>query len=354
MDETIKKVAKTKSTSTKKKEVDGTIKMKDIPPSPEVMEQPKYAKIRSIDEANDLLVAWSSENKEMTDFPDYVLDSLMKNESIFGNANEYHNLACEFARKSLYRHAEMVAELGVLRYKFDIDLLSDIVRFASQSQNWEQAKKAHNRLNTIDYKKWTWRAFTFVIDYLLDSMESTDVDEKAIIREVMQLISEYKKKLDERAWVAEADLHLKNGERSEAIVALKDGVEKVPVAPQCCTKLSDMLLEDGMYEEVIKYTAIGIRATAQEQPSSSNGYLFYASALAKDAMIHKEELEYSNKSSSYSDKGFKNKTAVNSALLDYQIAKQLLQGRPIYLANIMQREIILESKSGENRAEKRF
>ena len=103
-----------------------------------------------------------------------------------------------------------------------------------------------------------------------------------------------------------------------------------------------MLLEDGAYEDVIKFSSMGIRGTAQDQPSASNGYLLYASALAKDALIHKEALESNGE---IKNKGYNNLDAVRDALTDYRIAMALLN-KPIYVQNIRQREVILRAKSG--------
>lgn len=314
-------------------------------PTQEEFEKSKYSSIRSVDDAEKRLSSWDPNNKSTEDFPNYVVDCFDKDSNIFGTSSEYHNLSSEFARKSLYKHAEIIAGKGASKYKYNVDLLADIVKFGSQCQDWEHCRDAYERLLSIEYKKWSWRTFTFVIDYLFDKMELSDQDEATSINEIEKLIANYKKLNDERAWVAEADLFLKQGKRKAAIESLKNGVKKVAVAPQCCIKLSDLLLEDGEYKEVIKYSAIGIRGTAQDQPSASNGFLLYASALAKDALIHKEEIENINKETPDTGKGVHNLIAVKDALMDYRIAKQLLQGRTIFLSNITQREIILKVKS---------
>ena len=321
----------------------------------------KYKPIQSISDAEQRLINWNPDVESSADFPNFIINSLMDSIDkdkpdkpvIIGNSSQFHNLSSEFARKGLYKHAEQVAAIGVRRYKYNADLLADIVKFGADSQEWDACKKAYDRLCSIDFKKWTWRCFTFSIDYLLNYMEVSEPDEaETISTEIKGLISAYKELKDERAWVAEANLLLAEGLRSEAIASLKEGVENVAVSPQCCLKLADLLLEDGEYAEVIDYSAIGIRATAQDQPSASTAYLLYISALAKDALIHQEaqKLQVQKSEGINTDDhnlGFYNLTAVKDALLDYDTAKQLFrETRPIYVNNIIQREIILKAKSG--------
>lgn len=307
-----------------------------------------YPVIHSVAEAEKLLSEWDPTDERTESLPTFILNSISTEEQskhIFGDSSDYHNLASEFARKGLYKHAETIAISGASKYYYNVDLLADIIKYGAQSQDWDASRKAYERLCKIDKKRWTWRCFTFSIDYFLDYLETvqeciSDTD----IQEVNQLIESYKVLKDERAWVADADLLLSAGKRDDAINTLKTAISTVAVAPQCCLKLSDLLLEDGFYSEVIKYAAIGLRATAQEQPSASNAYLLYISALAKDALIHQEALEASD--NCINNKGFANSDAVKSALLDYDTAKQLFHNRPIYVTNIRQREMILVSKSG--------
>ena len=317
-----------------------------------------YKPIQSVSSAEQRLMEWDSNDEKNASFPDFIVKSLQESIKetalsegiiIIGDADDYHNLASEFARQDLYKHAELVAKIGVNKYKYNADLLADIVKFGSQSQDWATCEKAYQRLCDIDFGKWTWRSFTFAIDYLLDLAQTLEPSKQQDNnKRIEALIQAYKQTKDERAWVADAKFLFTEGKKDAAIASLKDGVRKVPVSSQCCLKLSEYLLENGDYEGVIKYTAIGIRATAQEQPSASTAYLFYLSALAKDALINQENQKSNGQSSDNCDKGFHNLEAVSEALLDYKIARQIFSTKQqrTYLSNIKQREIILRIKSG--------
>ncbi len=311
-----------------------------------------FKALRSISDAEKRLTDWDPDDNS-EDLPTFIINSISNGEKqselrIIGNSSQYHNLASEFARKSLYRYAAEVARIGVIQYKYNVDLLADLIKYSSQYQAWDASKKAYDRLREISFEKWTWRCFTFSIDYLFDLIEVSELDQtNTIIKEIELLIAAFKNLKDERAWVAEADLNLKKGKRKQAIASLKNGIKNVVVSPQCCIKLGDLLLEDGIYDEVVKYASIGIRATAQDQPTASVAYLFYISALAKDARIHKEAQEEKMASCDSDGIGFQNISAVKDALLDYSTAKRLFMGtRNTYQNNIDQRVSILKAKSG--------
>ncbi|WP_336595683.1 hypothetical protein [Bacteroides acidifaciens] len=303
----------------------------------------------SISEANRELEKWTPNITEDQELPQKILNAIEADTegTICGSADDYHNLASEYARKGFYAMAATIAVAGASRYTYNIDLLADIIKYSCDSQRWNNCKKAYERLCTMNKKLWNWRAFTFSINYLIDRCST----EELLVREVtyneaLALSKEYKESSlqDERAWVAEAELFLMENEVEKAIQTLVDGVAQVGVAPQCCVKLSDIYLKRGEYENVIKYSAIGARATAQEQPSASIAYLYYVSALAKDALIHQAAREQDNGTVD----GFCNHDAVNDALIDYEIAEKifLIKHQSSYLQTIRARRIILQKKSG--------
>ncbi len=286
--------------------------------------------MRSKDVAEHILACLEADSKRL------------EGRTIFGSADEYHNLASEFGRRRLYNGAEIIATYGVALYKFNVDLLADIVKFGSQAQDWESCRKAFERLIAINRKQWNWRTFSFVIDYLMCLFDVTPEGERNDVeKNIITLVKEYKKLNDERAWLAESEYYLYKGCREKAMFTLKDAIKKVKVVPSVCLKLADLLLESGEYEEVIEIAAAGIRSSAQDQPSVNTGYLVYVSALAKDALIHEEDLHSEGQSNS----GFRNKEKVAAALKEYGIAQRLLN-RKVYLDNIRQRVLILEQKSG--------
>lgn len=309
-------------------------------------QKPSFPPIASIADAENRMELVGN-----SDIAEFILQSIEDDDrnpegrSIFGSADEYHNLASEYARRRLYNGAESVAAFGAALYKFNVDLLADIVKYGSQAQDWDNCRKAYDRLQEIEKKKWNWRTFTFAIDYLISLLDVSDMATSVNLgKEITNLVKDFKKLNDERAWLAEADYLLYTGDRKKAIIALKDAIAKVKVVPSVCLKLADLLLEDGEYDDVIETAAKGIRSSAQDQPSVNTGYLVYISALAKDAIIHNEALQYGGDP----NRGFNNLSMVEAALTDYEIAERLLNRR-VYLDNIRQRVLILSFKSGLNK-----
>ena len=154
----------------------------------------------------------------------------------------------------------------------------------------------------------------------------TDID--ALIEDFMKFFP-----FDERPYLAKADIHIMLADAESAINALIEGAEKIKVAPRCCLRYADIMLERGEYSEVIKYAQKGMRASMQEQEVVSTGYLYYISGLAKDALAHKENGLDVN--------------SVESILTDYRIAYRILEpDKTTYRGIIEKRVTILEIESG--------
>ena len=215
---------------------------------------------------------------------DYLRDNKDK---IRGSETAYHNLSVEFERQNCPSFAADVAAIGVTVYPMSTDLLPAMISYAQSSGNIEYCEKGLAKLKEIPRKYWTWRTFTFVVDYYKDNLASLDNPKKyeESLAAAKENISEFKQYIphEERAYVAEAEMYLHQNEYQNAINALIDGVSHVSVAPQCCMKLADLYLQIGEYKKVEEYARKGILASTQDQPTVSIGYLYYLFALSLDA-----------------------------------------------------------------------
>ncbi len=207
--------------------------------------------------------------------------------AISGSETAYHNLSVEFAKQNCTPCAADVAALGIRRYPMSIDLLPSMIKYAQESGNADYCTRGIDKLREIPREYWTWRTFTFVIDYYKDSLCSAkSIEEyRQNVKAAQEIIAEFKHYIphDEHAYVAEAEIFLQQNDYDQAMQALENGVHAVEVAPQCCLKLADLYLEKGQYAQVEKYARKGILAASQEQPSVSVGYLYYLLALSLDA-----------------------------------------------------------------------
>lgn len=312
--------------------------------------------IQSIRDIHNRLSKFSGDTNSTSDFADKLYNVLIDcKDTILGSDHDYHNLSVEFSRKNCPLYALSVAKLGAQQYQFSTTLLADIILYGQQACAFDDCNKALERLCQIPYKYWEWRSFVFSIDYLKDSLswvESVDIYERNLAQ-AFELIEKLKNNIpfEERAFVAEAEIYILSSDTLKAAEVLEQAIASIQVAPQCCMKLADIYLELGKYKDTIRIAAIGIRATAQEQPSTSIPYFYYLSALAKDALIHKYALEHENDKN-----GFGNEDIIRDALIDYQIAHELFSTQrrhEEFIQTIQMRRRILEIKAGfvENQAD---
>lgn len=227
------------------------------------------------------------------DLYDYIQEnytnwkSCVSTDRIQGSEIDYHNLTVEFSRQNCEPFAAAVATIGVDVYPMSTELLADVIKYSQEIGDSKSCQIGIDNLTKIDRKYWKWRTFVFVIDFLKDSLSSSaSIEEfESNLNKAKELIEDFKKFIphDERAYVAEAELYQNQSDYQRAITSLKEGIEKVAVAPQCCMKLADMYLELGEYDNVEEYARKGTLAVSQDQPTVSVGYLYYLLALAMDA-----------------------------------------------------------------------
>ena len=263
---------------------------------------------------------------------------------ILGSENDYHNLSVEFDRQNCTPFAAGIATIGCKFYPMSTDLLADTIKYSQLIGDTECCKRGLELLDKIDRKYWNWRTFTFVIDFLKDTLSSATSMEQfeANLTKAKQYIKDFKTYIpyDERSFVSEAELYEKQNNRNEMIKILEEGIKNVGVAPQCCMKLANAYLELGEYEKVYQYAQKGIIAATQDQPTVSMGYLYYLSALAMDAIRIKAKQE--GKSIDTND--------IQNILISYQTADKLFinEGRMdvAYRSAIRAKLIILGMESG--------
>ncbi len=242
--------------------------------------------IPSIEKASDILVqAISSEDygtvKE-------ILDYVTNDSEIAGSAASFHNAATNLARIDSFNYATKLLEVGIKRYSKDTDLLADIIKYGSKCKSIKDVYVYYKRLQMIRKRFWTWRAYVFSVDYLMEYIQYTETedDEKVIQKEILSILDEYKRAFpaDERAYVAESEYYESMHDREKQIAALREGMEKVIVCCQCALKYADYLFEMGKYEEAIPVAqkAVDIR---EDQPSISLGYAYYILAMSKEAVL---------------------------------------------------------------------
>lgn len=267
-----------------------------------------------------------------------VSQIVLSDDSIVGDNADYHNLAATYARLDDYMSAFEIVAKGLKQFPYDVDLLADAIKYGSKCGKVTESKEHLNTLLSRPFTFWNWRTFTFVIDFYLLSIswENPDTIEETL-QEALKIAQQYQTlaPTEERGFVAEAEIYLANSDVKSAINVLKCAIyeHQEILTPQCCLKYADILAEQGEFEKVIEVCTQGLIVTAQDQPTARTGYFCYLSALAKDALIHR-------------DNAFKDENRLLDVYTDYKVAYNLLKSTKGYIENIHDRTEILSAKSG--------
>ena len=97
---------------------------------------------------------------------------------LVGDADDYHNFSVAVLKEfDDYRVALDIVEMGLEAYPKNADLLGDAIKYAVNCGQRDRATKYYDELIWIDKSVWTWRSFSFSIDYLLNSHLAGDNDD---------------------------------------------------------------------------------------------------------------------------------------------------------------------------------
>ena len=235
---------------------------------------------------------WNSDNKpdniaELT--KRYVEKVITKTSDLRGDENDYHNLAAECARHSLYAMACEICEAGLVFFPQNIDLLSDWIQYGTATGNIDAAViEPLNRLLAIDKTHWSWRAFDFTVDYYIAAGMFEEAENLA---DDFVLYCPY----EERAYYCQAEVYQKRYAKEEGIhktiIALQTAMDKNLNCPLCENKLADVLSDCGRLDEALVAANRAIQELAQEQPSVNYGYVIYRRALILDRMAYKAQAD---------------------------------------------------------------
>lgn len=219
--------------------------------------------------------------------------------NLSGTADEFHNAAVDLTRSNMFRYAYSLVEVGIIRYPYNTDLLSDALLYGSRCHvPAESLEKHYRELQAVDKRFWTWRAYHFSAEYLMAKLPALKGDEQAQKEsEILSIIQEFKKHFDylddqsdrEKAYLIEFKFWISKGDTKKAEAALKAATDEVlpDKCPQCALKYADRMFELGRYEEVIPYAeqAMGIM---EDQHSISYGYTYYILAMSLEWVARRD------------------------------------------------------------------
>ena len=202
------------------------------------------------------------------------------------DADDYHNSAVDRARRGKKREAAQLCMDGLKKFPLNVDLLADTIMYSSEAGDLENAAQHYAILKaSVPFRRWNWRAFSFAMDYLLDTDPIGNEEDCRLI------VENYKRYLpfEEKASMAESKLEAALGNVDDSMKVLVEAIRTHTNASQCALRLADMQMERGLFEDVLNTANYGIAASAETQPSISIPYLYFIRALAKDHLLHRKE-----------------------------------------------------------------
>ena len=212
--------------------------------------------------------------------------------SLSGTSDGFHNAAVRLTQDGMYAYAYDLIKIGIMRNPHNTDLLSDALMYGSRcNAGVEELKGWYDQLMQVNKRFWTWRAYQFAFDYLMDLLPyKSGEDLKGIESEIETLIKDFKGHFTflhdqsdcEKVYMMEYEFYISKGELESAENALQEATESLKnKCAQCAMHYADHLFERGKYREVIGYAKQAV-TIKEDQPSISKGYTYYILAMSQE------------------------------------------------------------------------
>lgn len=236
-----------------------------------------------------------------------LVNQFVSTDLINADADDFHNISVELSRRDENILAIKIIEVGLKNFPWNTDLLADYIQFGTSictsriqdvsvgyDKIQQEVKECYNKIMQIPQVRWTWRAFCFSIDYLVDFLSKRESPEK--VDEYLNTAYELAKSFVEQYASDESYVSLskvikeKEGPKAELTV-LEEALNSkdLRVAPKCAMRFAERLFTNGEYEKSLKTAQRGIRDSVQTQKKVSLGYLYLLSGLSKLSLIEREE-----------------------------------------------------------------
>lgn len=242
-----------------------------------------------------MVKAYSDADFEQVKNIENSLHSKELSEKISGTSDEFHNAAVALTRAGMFYQAYNLILTGLERAPKNTDLLSDALKYGMHCHVDPTALDGLcGHLNRINKRFWSWRAYQFCFDYLMERLPYCETDEELNKKEseIRNLIAEFKAHIDyladysdsEKAYMMDYEFHMSKGDAKGATAALLEAINHDKLknkCAQCALKMADYCFEHGDYSEVIPYAerAVSIK---EDQQSINLGYTYYILAMSRE------------------------------------------------------------------------
>lgn len=189
-----------------------------------------------------------AQKEVLSDMLDALLDA---EEQLTGEADDFHNFAVTVSRVvSDNKNAYAIVREGLKIHNVNTDLLADALMYGANAGEKEACENWYKVLLGVEKSRWTWRAFSFTITYLLNLYASSE-SSVATLENILDLAKEYQAYSpdDENAWISLCRVYDRTNQRAKGIEVLKDAIEKFRSCPKCWLRYADEMVDEGKYEE---------------------------------------------------------------------------------------------------------
>lgn len=264
-----------------------------------------------------------------------LAENFLNQSQITGSPNEFHNLSVNYSRKDDYINSCRILEKALEIYPNHTDLLADYLNSGINCPRTVKLDAVYNRLQKIPKMRWTWRSFSFSIDFMLYlATNLNNVDElNEIKRNALTLAEEYQNYFPdlEDVFICKYSIYLFFNDQKMAEKSLDEAVKKIKVCDRCALRYADILFEKGEFRKAYEMILQCIKVSTQNQKSTDLSYAYMLLGLCK-ILIFYDQLD-------------SNTDIVKSIYKDFRIARES-SGSANYDI-VMEKQIrILEIKSG--------
>lgn len=216
-----------------------------------------------------------------------LLEALFSSEKpLHGDANDFHNFAVSISKFSNdNKGAYSIVKEGLRIHNVNTDLLADALMYGYNCGEKQECEQYFSILQTIDKSRWTWRAFTFSINYLLDVQGTTSKYDYST-ETILEIVKEYKKinPYEEDAWLAEYNIYDKTNRKEEAIRVLEDAISRFSFSPKCWLRYADLMIDRGEYQKVIPIVKKMLR-NPKTTDTVNPSYMYFLDGQCKLAIL---------------------------------------------------------------------
>ena len=245
---------------------------------------------------------------------------------VHGSADAIHNLSVTYDRIDLLQDACNILERVMQRFKSNTYLLADYIKYGKDCGCYFECEEYIKQLQSVSKELWTWRAYSFQIDYLLDKFDRIDgenFDENKQV--ILSLVDEYihwscgEPRYLDQAYYDKASVLRKLGKYEEEKEILSKAIQ-LSMSSKCSLRLADIEFENGNYSRAIELLYKGT-LVEEVEVSMNKGYAYLVSALSKATLFLEEQRDTAKEGgriAEYSDR-------VKEIYKDANIAKGLLK-----------------------------